>query len=134
MVKKKSNKKEVVKKDSNKKILVVDDEKDIRETVKLLLEDEGYNVVTARDGATCLKQVKKHNPDLIVLDIIMPGLSTKNILTKLDLLHKDIPIVFLTVVRLSEATKEDLFGNIADYIEKPFNNKDLIKRIKKALK
>ena len=117
---------------TKKEILVVDDEDDIRVTVQQVLQDEGYAVRVAKDGKDCLSKVKKKKPDLILLDILMPGLKTKEILTKLK---GKIPIMFLTVVRLSEFTKEKLMAkSMVDYIEKPFNNKDLIKRVKKALK
>ncbi len=115
-----------------KDILVVDDEQDIRISVQQVLKDAGFKVRIAKNGKDCLEKVKKKKPDLILLDILMPGLKTKEILAKLN---KKIPIIFLTVVRLSETTKEKLMGsNMVDYIEKPFTNKDLVRRIKKALK
>lgn len=124
----------VVKKEV-KQILVVDDEEDIRISVKQVLEDEGYKVILAKNGAECVRKVKVNKPDLIILDILMPGLKTKEIIKKLNGIKSKIPIIFLTVVRLSENIKAELIkGNMVDYIEKPFTNKDLLKRIKKALK
>jgi len=65
----------------------------------------------------------------------MPGITTKQILEELKDNKSKAKIIFLTVVRLSEISKKEISkGNMADYIEKPFDNKDLIKRVKKALK
>ena len=60
-------------------ILAVDDEEDIRTSVKQVLEDAGFEVVTANDGQDCLNKLKTLNPDLILLDVLMPGLTTKEI-------------------------------------------------------
>lgn len=120
---------------SNQSILVVDDEVDIRDSIRLVLEDEGYKVITAVDGEDCLRKLKSNSPDLILLDILMPGLTTKEIIEGIKKINSKLKIVFLTVVRLAEQTKRDIIvKNMKDYIEKPFNNKDLLKRVKKALK
>jgi DNA-binding response OmpR family regulator len=114
-----------------KKIMIVDDEPDIRDTVKTILKKEGYNVVTAVSGDDCLKKINE-KPDLILMDIMMPGTPTKDIVNKI----KGIKIAYLSVVRVSEADKEDLMKNknIVDYIQKPFNVKELVMRVKKILK
>ena len=116
-------------------IMSVDDEKDIRDSIKVVLEDAGFNVQSAKDGEDFLKKLEKNKPELVLLDILMPGLTTKEILTELKKRKSKVKIIFLTVVRLAEATKKDIIkGNMVDYIEKPFDNEDLIKRVKKALK
>ncbi len=116
-------------------ILAVDDEKDIRESVRLVLEDEGFTVETASNGKELLIKLEKIKPDLILLDILMPGLTTKEILMELAKRKIKTPIIFLTVVRLAEATKKQMIKmNKGDYIEKPFDNKELIARIGKALR
>ncbi|MFA5141568.1 MAG: response regulator [Candidatus Woesearchaeota archaeon] len=118
----------------SKLILVVDDEPDIREAVKDVLKDSGFEVQTANDGKDCLTKLKKCEPSLILLDVLMPGLTTREIVEKINKSHPLLPIILLTVVKLSEATKMKIFdGNISDYIEKPFDNQDLVKRIKKAM-
>ncbi|MDD5133013.1 MAG: response regulator [Candidatus Nanoarchaeia archaeon] len=115
-------------------ILIVDDEEDIRESVKNLLEDNNFEVETAENGEACLKKLKIIKPNLILLDILMPGMTTKEIISKVNKLYPKLPIIFLTVVRLAEATKQQLIqGKIIDYIEKPFDNKDLLTRIKRIL-
>lgn len=114
-----------------KRVLIVDDEEDIRSTVKTILEKEGYNVVTAIDGDDCLKKLPKQKVDLILMDIMMPGTPVKEVIKKI----KDTKISYLTVVRTSEAEKEDLMklNNIVDFIQKPFDINELVKRVKKVI-
>jgi len=114
-----------------KKIMVVDDEKDIRETVKTVLVKEGYEVVTAVSGDDALKKVEGGEKfDLILLDIMMPGTSVREIVPKLK-----SKIAYLSVVRTSEAEKEDLMKskNIVDFIQKPFDIKELVNKVKKLV-
>jgi DNA-binding response OmpR family regulator len=114
-----------------KTILVVDDEQDIRDSVKLILEKNGYKVESAVDGDDCLKKVSKLKPDLILLDIMMPGLPVDEVIKKI----KDIKIAFMSVVRISEARKKGLCkqDNIVDFFQKPFNVSDLIDRVRLIL-
>jgi DNA-binding response OmpR family regulator len=118
-----------------KLIITVDDEKDIRDSVRVVLQDEGYKIETAENGNDLLKKLANIKADLILLDILMPGLTTREIVTELKKRKIKTPIIFLSVVRLSEAMKKDILkdAHMVDYIEKPFDNADLIKRVKKAL-
>ena len=111
-----------------KTILVVDDEPDIRESVKMILEPNGYKIVMATDGDDCLKKLEKQTPDLILLDIMMPGTPVSEVIKQI----KDIKIAFMSVVRISEARKKGLCeqNNIVDFLQKPFNVDDLISRVK----
>ncbi len=119
---------------ADKKIIVVDDEPDIRESVKNILEDNGIPVETAQNGNDFIKKISKDKFDLIILDILMPGLTTKEILSELEKKKIKTPIIFLTVVRFAEQTKDMIAPQMVDYIEKPFDNQDLIKRVKRALR
>jgi DNA-binding response OmpR family regulator len=114
-----------------KKILVVDDDEDIRNTVKIILEKNGYSIITAVNGDDCLEKLSKESVDLILLDIMMPGTPVRDIVKKI----LDIKIAFLTVVRTSEAEKDIILKqkNIVDFIQKPFDINDLLKRVKKIL-
>jgi len=110
-----------------KTILVVDDEPDVRNSVKTILEMNGYKVITAVDGDDCLKKTREVKPDLILLDIMMPGTPVGNIVKQI----KDIKIAFMSVVRISDARKKGLCSqeNIVDFLQKPFNVVDLIDRV-----
>jgi DNA-binding response OmpR family regulator len=110
-----------------KKILVVDDEPDIRQSVKMILEINGYVVETAINGDECLQKIEKDRPDLILLDIMMPGTPVTEVIKKI----KDIKIAFMSVVRISDARKKGLCtqDNIVDFFQKPFNVNELIERI-----
>jgi len=114
-----------------KTILVVDDEADIRTAVKTILEHEKFSVVTATDGDDALKKLKTIKPDLILLDIMMPGMPVKDVVKKI----KGIKIAFCSVIRMADAEKEELMkqANIVDFIQKPFDLDDLVKRVKKLI-
>lgn len=114
-----------------KTILVVDDEPDMRQSVKTILEVNGYRVVTAVNGDDCLEKVREYKPDLILLDIMMPGTPVDDIVKQI----KDIKIAFMSVVRISDARKRGLCTqeNIIDFFQKPFNVTDLIDRVELIL-
>ena len=115
-----------------KTIMIVDDEPDIRDTVKSVLEKNGYNVITAINGDDCLSKLKGgKKPNLILMDIMMPGTPVIKVIPKI----KDIKIIYLSVVKASEAEKEDLMklSNIIGFIQKPFDINELVSRIKKAV-
>jgi len=113
-----------------KTIMVVDDEKDIRDSVKTILTKEKYKVITASNGDKALAKLKKTKVDLVLLDIMMPGTPVREVVKKIK-----TKVVFLSVVRTSEAEKENLMKskNIKDFIQKPFDIKDLLKRVKKVV-
>lgn len=114
-----------------KTIMVVDDEPDIRDSVKTVLVKNGYKVITAVNGDDCLVKLKSAKPDLILLDIMMPGTPVRDVVPKI----KGIKIAYLSVVRTGEAEKEALLKekNIVDFIQKPFDINDLLKRVKKIV-
>ena len=114
-----------------KRIMVVDDEEDIRKSVKMILEVNGYEVFTAIDGDDLLNKLGQVTPDLILLDIMMPGPPIQEIIKKIQ----DIKIAFMSVVRISDARKRGLCSqdNIIDFFQKPFNVSDLIDRIELIL-
>ena len=109
------------------KVMVVDDEKDIRNSIKTILEKAGYEVVTAISADDALEKEAVAKPDLILMDIMMPGTPVKKIVPKLK-----SKVVFLSVVKLSDEEMKGLMGkNVKGYINKPFNIKSLIKSVKK---
>ena len=119
-----------------KKILVVDDEKRIVDLLYKLLSKEGFKVFTATDGESCLRIARQEAPDLIVLDVMMPGMDGGDIMSNLqeDEKTKNIPVIFLTgAVTKEEVAKSD--GEIAGrlFISKFSDSNELISKIKKVL-
>ena len=119
-----------------KKILVVDDEAYIVELVKFNLEKEGYQVIVASDGRNALKMVQTEQPDLVLLDIMLPnidGLEVCRIL-KQSPDTNSIPIIMLTAKGDEFDTVLGLEMGADDYIKKPFSPRDMIARVKARLR
>ncbi|HLC47311.1 MAG TPA: response regulator [Candidatus Nanoarchaeia archaeon] len=114
-----------------KKIMVVDDDADIRSTLKTVLEKNGFKVTLAVNGDDCLKKLKTSKPDAILSDIMMPGTQVREMVKQI----KSVPIAFISVVRMSDIEKEELGKqkNVKDYIQKPFDLDDLIRRVKRLV-
>ena len=115
------------------KILVCDDDKQIVEAISIYLTGEGYQVIKAFDGYDVLKILEKENVDLIILDVMMPGLD--GIRTTLKIREKSsIPIIIL--IAKGEDTDKILGLNIGadDYITKPFNPLEMVARVKSQLR
>jgi DNA-binding response OmpR family regulator len=116
------------------KIMIVDDETDLREMLNIMIRKEGFKTLTAEDGDDFLRKIDDFQPDLVTLDIMMPGLTTKEILDKLEEKKTKPKIILLTVVRYSEDEKQKLYQKgIVDYVTKPFELDDLTFRIHKHL-
>lgn len=119
-----------------KKIMVVDDEESLIELVSAVMEEENYEVITAMSGEECLEKLKAEKPDLIILDMMMPGMSGREVCEKIKAnpKTKDLKVAFLTVAKFSETGKNTLTEmKVLDYITKPFDNDDLKKRVKKMI-
>jgi two-component system, OmpR family, alkaline phosphatase synthesis response regulator PhoP len=115
----------------NKKILIADDEPDILEIIRFNLEAEGYTVFTAKNGDEAISEAKKHLPELIILDVMMPGktgIEACNLL-RLNPAFDDTIIIFLTA--LSDETTEikGLETGADDYLTKPISPKVLVSKI-----
>jgi len=121
---------------SAKKILIVDDEVDLVETIRFLLEMEGYRVLVSGDGEDALHQARKENPHLIILDIMLPKLDGYKVCRQLksDERYKKIPILMLTA---RAQQKDRIVGTEAgadEYITKPFDLAAFIEKIKTYLR
>ena len=127
----------------DKTILVVDDEPNVRQYLATVLEDAGFNVVTAGDGVEALELIKKTAPDFISLDLIMPRKSGHRLLHELRR-HKHwsrIPVLIVTAHAQDELGKEDLqdlldkrvMSGPGTYLEKPVNPLTYVRRIQRAL-
>ena len=121
-------------------ILVVDDEKKIRELLDLRLSAEGFQVIQAVDGEEGVAQARKHSPDLILMDVMMPKMDGAEAVNELrqDPATKDIPVIFLTSMITNEEETSQAFGIQLDvkqhrFIAKPFETPSLIAEIHKAL-
>lgn len=115
------------------KILIVDDERSILDLVSAYLRDEGFTVHTAMDGPSALTAARAHKPDLIVLDIMLPGIDGLEVLTRLRR-ESDVYVIMLTA-RSEEMDKIiGLSVGADDYLTKPFSPRELVARVKAALR
>jgi two-component system, OmpR family, alkaline phosphatase synthesis response regulator PhoP len=112
-----------------KKILIVDDDTKIVELVKMYLIREGYTILTANDGIEALKIARESNPDLIVLDIMLPGMDGLNVCKTLRS-ESSVPIILLTAKTTEKDRIEGLDLGADDYVTKPFSPKELAARVR----
>jgi len=115
----------------NKKILVVDDEKNIRLLLNEELSDEGYDVIVADNGTAALEKIKQEKPDLVTLDIKMPGEDGLSILRKIREIEYDLPVIICSAYSVY---KSDFSVVAADhYITKSSDFDELKSKIKEIL-
>ena len=115
------------------RILIIDDDKDLRSNLSSILKDEGYDVLAVEDGREALKAVQKNCPNLVLLDIRLPGMDGMKILEKLKRIYKDLIIIMLTAYSdVKDAVKAMKLGAF-DYVTKPFDNVELILIVKNSL-
>lgn len=120
---------------NKKKILLVDDEQDMVYAVKMQLEASGFKVLTAQDGQEGLDKARKENPDLIILDLMLPRIDGYKIcrMLKFDEKYKNIPVIIYTA-RAQEADEKLGYEVGADaYLTKPFDPKKLLAKINELL-
>lgn len=116
-----------------KKILVVDDEKPISDIIKFNLKKEGYDVYTAYDGEEALQKVEEVNPDLILLDLMLPKIDGLEVAREVRKTH-NMPIIMVTA---KDAEIDKVLGlemGADDYVTKPFSNRELVARVKANLR
>jgi len=119
-----------------KKILLIDDERDLVDTLAFRLKANGFEVSSAFDGSSGVEKAKKENPDLIILDLMMPvmdGLEAAREL-KADKVTSMIPIIVLTAAVTPDLSKRVAAVGAAACVTKPFEPEDLVGEIKKALR
>ena len=118
-----------------KKIMVVDNEPDIVDLTRTVLEIGGYEVLPAYSGEECLKKLEKNKVDLILLDIMMPGLSGWDVFNRVKKKHSDIKIAFMSVLEITDKRKKVLLDEgLSEYIMKPFDKDSLLDKIDEILK
>ncbi len=114
-------------------ILIVDDDPELRTIVATLLHRYGFSVFTASDGETALSLVPQIAPDLIVLDVSMPGMSGHEVCRKIRQ-QSTVPILFLSAIDTADSVVTGLMTGGDDYITKPFRNEELLARIHAILR
>lgn len=117
-------------------ILVVDDEQDIRELLTYNLEREGYNVISVETGEAAAEKASSRKPDLIILDLMLPGIDGVEVCRRLRTREgiKDIPIIMLTAKSEDSDVISGLEVGADDYVTKPFSPKVLIARVRTQLR
>jgi DNA-binding response OmpR family regulator len=118
---------------SDRHVLVVDDDPDIRGLLRELLDRRGYVVSEARDGHEALRAVFEKRPDLVVLDITMPGLDGWKTLERIRELS-DVPVVMLTAKATELEKTRGLRAGADDYVTKPFGRQELLARVEALLR
>ncbi|MBU1999126.1 MAG: response regulator [Candidatus Omnitrophica bacterium] len=118
-----------------KKILIVDDEEDILSMIKMRLEANNYEVITACDGNSGFDMARTENVNLIILDLTLPGMDGYQVcrLLKFDEKFKDIPIIMLTARGQQEDKQWGLKVKVDFYMTKPFEAKELLAKVKELL-
>ncbi len=125
------------------KILVIDDDPDILDALAMILESQGYQVFTARDGLEGLANLKSEKPDLMILDLLMPKMDGFAVCKELQdprwSKFKDMPILILTSVREDVSRRRyeletGLELNVDDYVEKPISPDILLQRVERLVK
>ncbi len=115
------------------KILVVDDEKRIVHFIRLNLEHDGFDVLTAYDGSEALKRVREDLPDLVLLDVMLPDMDGFEVL-RLIREVSDVPVIMVTAKGEEEDIVRGLELGADDYITKPFSPRELVSRIRAVLR
>ncbi|RKY76153.1 DNA-binding response regulator [candidate division KSB1 bacterium] len=120
----------------NGKILIVEDEPDISELIVFNVEQAGFKTITAGSGETAIKKTRTDKPDLIILDLMLPGIDGIDVcrLLKADTGTKEIPIIMLTARSEDSDIVQGLDTGADDYITKPFSPDVLTARIKSVLR
>ena len=114
----------------NKKILLVDDEPDILELIGYNLRQEGYDVFTAENGKQGIDMARSVNPDLIILDVMMPYKDGFTLAKEIREKNEDVPIIFLTAKAMKEDVLKGYKVGADDYLNKPFDSEVLLMKIK----
>lgn len=126
------------------KILIIDDDPDVHAVVKKVLEPKSYDMISAYDGLEGLRKVVEERPDLIILDVIMPGKHGFDVCHELKTDEKyhffsDIPVLMLTVYpedreKMHLSIREGMMMEAEDYLQKPVDAKQLLERVEGLLR
>jgi len=119
-----------------KEVLVIDDERDVTNLIKVNLEDQGYDVFVAYNGPDAIAIARERKPEVIILDLAMPGMDGFSVMKvlKQDKETEHIPIIVLTGHDTKGYKQKSLMLGAAQYMTKPFSEKDIVEEIKKVIK
>jgi two-component system OmpR family response regulator len=119
---------------SEARLLVVDDEPNIRELLAASLRYAGFDVIVAADGAEALRAAAQHHPDLVLLDVMMPGVDGFEVVRRMRSEGRDVPVLFLTA---RDSTQDKVTGLTLggdDFVTKPFSLEEVVARIRALLR
>ncbi len=122
-----------MKNNPKKRILVIEDEDHIAEGLKLNLSLQGYDVKVSVDGVSGLQEWKRWTPDLIVLDIMLPGIDGLSVLQNIRLENEQIPILILSAKGAPDDIVKGFSYGVDDYLAKPFNLEEFLLRVERLL-
>jgi len=117
------------------KVLVADDEKDIRRLITFTLERAGFEIVEASDGKQALEMARQHNPNIILLDVMMPQMDGYEVCRRLRAEPEltNTPVLFLSAKGQNHEIGEGLSAGATDYLVKPFTPRELAAKVKEIL-
>ncbi|MEQ8390659.1 MAG: response regulator [Thalassospira sp.] len=117
------------------KVLIAEDEETIVESLSFLMEKEGYEVSVATDGQTAIKMIARDIPDMVLLDVMMPGCDGFEVVraARADPKTKRIPIMMLTAKTREVDRRKGLELGVDDFVTKPFSTRDVVARVKALL-
>lgn len=113
------------------KILIVDDDRSFAEMIRTFLEDD-YEVITARSGEECLEKIEEEEPDLVLLDLMMPGMDGWDVQSRIEATHPDVKIALISALDKNPDLSQK---NIEDFIlkKRPFTKRYLLRRIRRII-
>ena len=114
-------------------IMAVDDEQRVLKLLSRTLEQEGYGVIVADNGRSALDLLEEQKPDLVILDIMMPGLDGFQVLNLIRQ-YSNIPVIMLSARREVSTERDALILGADDYVWKPFHTRELVARIRAKLR
>jgi DNA-binding response OmpR family regulator len=115
------------------KVLIVDDERGIIEVLEAYLERQGYEIQSAENGVEALRKVKSFNPDLMILDLMLPDISGEEV-CRLVRMESDLPILMLTAKSAEDDRINGIVIGADDYVTKPFSPREVIVRVQAILR
>ena len=115
------------------KILIIDDERPIRETLEMFLREKGYEVATSEDGKQGLEAVQRERPEIVILDIRLPGMDGLEVLRRIKEKGEETQVIMITAYHDKETTKQAMKLGAYEYIHKPLDADEFENAIEKVV-